>query len=121
MQTVKIGLIASDGCLKGKVYEKYFSGFFPEAELIYPDKTIQKEVTRGICNIKNISRFLPIDHPDRPFVIFTKVCKHLFEKGSQLIIIGCTDIRVDFKAENTIDSLEILARCILEACYDKCG
>jgi hypothetical protein len=29
---VQIGLIASDGCLKGKVYEEYFSRIFPEVK-----------------------------------------------------------------------------------------
>jgi aspartate racemase len=109
----KIGLIASDGCLKGKVYEKYFCKIFPTAELIYPDENIQKEVTKGICNIKNSSRFLPKNHPDRPFTIFSKVLEHLKEKGAEIIIVGCTDIRVDFKADMTIDSLDVLVSSII--------
>jgi cyclopropane fatty-acyl-phospholipid synthase-like methyltransferase len=79
---------------------------------------MQREVTRGICNIKNKCRFLPGDHPDRPFVIFSKICAHLFGRGARFIIIGCTDIRVDFTAENTVDSLEVLSKCILEKCMD---
>ena len=31
----KIGLIASDGCLMGKVYEKYFEKHCPDTEIIY--------------------------------------------------------------------------------------
>jgi aspartate racemase len=116
---INIGLIASNGCLKGKVYEKYFSALSPpppppRLNIIYPDEKFQKEVTRGICNIKNSCRFLPKNHPDRPFSIFKEVCKHLFDRDAHIIIIGCTDIRVDFKSKNTIDSLEVLAQCVID-------
>lgn len=112
----KIGLIASDGCLFGKVYEKYFSQSDSE-RLIYPELEFQKMVTRGICNIKNSSRFYPIDSPERPKTLFNNVCKHLHEKGAELIILGCTDISVDFTQQdyrdcNIIDSLALLAQCI---------
>lgn len=114
-----IGLIASDGCLKGKLYEKYFEKLFPQANLIYPDDRMQKEVTKGICNIKNKNRFKEDDHIDRPKNIFSNICKHLKANGADVIIIGCTDIRVDFTAENLLDSLEILAKTIIRKCDGK--
>jgi aspartate racemase len=92
----KIGLLASDGCLKGKVYETYFNKIFPEAEIIYPDAEMQKEVTRGICNVKNTCRFLPIENPDRPQNIFQKVCDSLIANEAETIVLGCTDMNVDF-------------------------
>lgn len=112
----KIGLIASDGCLKGKVYEKYFNEHIPNAELIYPDENTQKEVTKGICGIKNNSRFLSENHNERPKIIFNNVCKHLNRMGAEAIITGCTDIRVDFKSKDyfVVDSLETLAQCIIK-------
>lgn len=109
-----IGLLASDGCLKGRVYEQYFEKLLPDATLLYPSDQLQHEITRGICNIKNKSRLLPEDHPDRPRNIFTRVTEKMFDSGADLLIIGCTDIRVDFKCAHTaIDSLEVLAQCIL--------
>jgi aspartate racemase len=114
-----IGLVASDGCLMGEVYEKYFQRIFSTANIYYPDADIQKAVTKGICNIKNQSRFLAQNAVERPCSIFKNVCDHLFHKGAELIIIGCTDIRVDFKMANTIDSLETLAECILYECFNK--
>jgi aspartate racemase len=108
-----VGLIAANGCLFGKVYEKYFECICPETQIIYPDAEFQKEATRGICNIKNQSRFLDEKHHDRPKNIFTKVYNHLMEKGVEKVIIGCTDIRVDFVHNNTIDSLEKLAEIII--------
>lgn len=107
----KVGLVASDGCLKGKVYEKYFKKHCPDVEIIYPDEESQKLVTKGICNIKNIHRFQNND--ENPKVIFEKIQKHLLQKDAQKIIIGCTDIRVGYFDENNIDSLEVLKDLIL--------
>ena len=105
----KAGLIASDGCLKGKVYERYSEGL----ELIYPDDEYQKLVTTGICNIKNIHRFDDINSEQRPQNIFTKVKEHLIKKGAEVVIVGCTDIRVDYFEKDNIDSLEVLKNMIL--------
>ncbi|MFA6185098.1 MAG: amino acid racemase [Candidatus Shapirobacteria bacterium] len=115
----KIGLIASDGCLMGKVYEKYFDKIYPEAKIIYPDKIFQQEVTRGICNIKNINRFKEDSSLDRPKNIFTNVSKHLIKKNADIILIGCTDIRVDYFNQNSVDSLEVLAKKIYQKTYEK--
>lgn len=114
-----IGLIASDGCLLGKVYEKYFSDIFPEAKIIYPQKLMQKEVTKGICNIKNINRFKKNNDPSRPKNIFSNVYKHLIEQGSDIVVIGCTDIRVDYRNPHCIDSLEVLSQAIYKKTYEK--
>ncbi|MDR2835051.1 MAG: amino acid racemase [Bacteroidales bacterium] len=113
MKKQKLGLIASDGCVIGKVYEKWFDKIYPEAQIIYPSIDFQKEVTRGICNMKNKNRFLEDNHPDRPQTIFSNLYNHLIEKGAEIVIMGCTDIRVDFNKENTIDSLEILVNKII--------
>lgn len=115
----KIGLIASDGCLIGRVYEKYFNKIYPEARIIYPDKIFQQEVTRGICNIKNSNRFKEDFSTDRPKNIFAKVSNHLIQKKADIILIGCTDIRVDYFNPNSIDSLEVLAKKIYQKTYEK--
>ena len=109
-----VGLIASDGCLKGKVYEKYFEKHFPDANLIYPNIKYQEEVTKGICNIKNTNRFLKEQHPERPKNIFTHVYDHLMSEGADCVIIGCTDIRVDFEHHQATDSLEVLVNKIIK-------
>jgi aspartate racemase len=63
--------------------------------------------------LKNINRFLPKKHPDRPCEIFKKICNHLGEQGAEVIVLGCTDIIVDFDITDyqkipIIDSLTIL-------------
>lgn len=113
----KIGLMASEGCRLGKVYEKYINSFLPQSELISVPPHIQKEITQGICNIKNKARFLPMDNRERPRQIFTNICEYFYKEGATLIISGCTDIAVDFLPENyikvpIIDSLTVLANTI---------
>lgn len=110
----RVGLLVSDGCLQGHVYEKYFSKLAADVEIIYPDEQLQRLVTKGICNIKNKNRFAPENSPERPAEIFRNLCSELHNAGAEKIIIGCTDIRVDFTADNTIDSLTILCDRIIK-------
>lgn len=112
----KFGLVASDGCRKGLVYEKSFERIFSEAQFVYPDESFQKRVTQGICNVKNTHRFDSLDSLERPQCIFEDVYQHLMDKGSEIVIMGCTDIRVDYQSPhpNVVDSLEVLAQSIIE-------
>jgi aspartate racemase len=114
---MNIGLIASNGCIKGNVYENKFNTLFPEVNIIYPDNNMQKKVTQGIVNIKNLHRFVGVTSNDRPKNIFCEVCNHLVQNGAEIIILGCTDIRVDFEPSDftlvpLIDSLEVLVDSI---------
>ena len=52
----KVGIMASDGCVKFKIYDKYMKKICPGVEVVYPGKEYQKMVTKGICNTKNKSR-----------------------------------------------------------------
>ncbi len=115
---LKIGIIASDGAIKGKVYDKYFKNIFPKAKIIYPDNENQKQTTKGIVNIKNKNRFKNKNNIERPSFIFKNVCRHLKHRGAEIIISGCTDIRVDFSPKDfidikIIDSLEVLSDTVL--------
>ncbi len=108
-----VGLVASDSCLKGRVYERYFEKICPEVKIIYPNAEFQKKVTQGICNIKNAHRFDTMDSKARPKNIFKQVCEHLLG-GGDIILLGCTDIRVDYYEKENIDSLEVLKDLILK-------
>jgi aspartate racemase len=121
---LKVGIIASSGSIKGKVYDKYFHTLFPEAQVIYPESCIQKDVTKGIINIKNKYRFSEKNNPKRPNFLFKKICYHLKDKGANIIISGCTDIRVDFSPDDftdikIIDSLEVLLEVVCDKFYFK--
>jgi len=118
MNVQKVGLVASDGCLKGRVYEKYFSELCCDKTIIYPDEEFQKLVTKGICNVKNVHRFDDINSFEKPCNIFKKVKEHLINKGADVVIMGCTDIRVGYFEEDNIDSLEILKDIIINEYKD---
>ena len=111
-----VGIMASDGSVNSNIYEKYFQEEYPEAKIIYPSAEMQAEVTRGIVNIKNMNRFRGLNDLERPKAIFKKVCMHLQEVGADVVVSGCTDIRVDFSGEdceiNLIDSLDVLVDVI---------
>lgn len=109
-----VGLMASDGCLKGKVYENYFHKICPDVKIIYPNKENQKKVTQGICNIKNIHRFDDESSPLRPKNLFNNVSLYLKSKGAEIVIAGCTGIRVYYFDFDGIYSLEIMKKNILQ-------
>ena len=115
----KVGLVASDGCLNGKVYEYYFEKCHPSCNIIYPDPEYQKLVTKAICNVKNTSRFEALEHEDNPAFIFKQVKRHLKEKGAQKVIFGCTDIGVVYHNNDDIDSLNLLAEILIKEVKDK--
>ena len=112
----RFGIAAAEGCLKGKVYETGFAKLFPEAELIYPDENYQKLVTRAICNVKNMHRFDAADSAERPQRLMESVVEHLMDRGAEVVVVGCTDLRVDYvpTSDNVVDSLETLAFKIIE-------
>lgn len=119
----KIGLLVSDGCLLGNVYGKYFEKY-PDLEILYPHAEFQKMVTRGICGVKDSSRFVPLSDPERPRNLWKSVCQHLSQRGADLIILGCTDIAVDWETDvftdvPVINSLMILADAIYEEYWNE--
>lgn len=114
-----VGLMASDGCVKFKIYNKYFEKICPKTKIIYPDENYQQLVTKGICNTKNLHKFDEINSSERPNFIFKQVKQHLIEKGAQKIISGCTDIRVDYFETDVICSLEVLKNVILRECNNE--
>ena len=107
-----VGIMTSDGSAQSNIYDEYFQKEYPEAKIIYPSDEMQSELTRGIVNIKNKNRFSDLTDSERPRTIFENVCRHLQENGADVVVSGCTDIRVDFSGKNCevtlIDSLEVL-------------
>lgn len=114
LQAQNVGLIASDGCLQGKVYERYFQEICPKVKIIYPDEKYQQMVTKGICNAKNIHRYDAYGSAENPEYLFYLVDEHLKNRGAETTIMGCTDIRAVYYNQNNIDSLEVLKNLIIQ-------
>lgn len=115
----RIGMMCSDGLRKIELYDKYFYAINTDMKLVYPSEEMQKLVTLGICNAKNVKRDDPYneEYPER---LFSKVCDHLINQGVDCIVSGCTDISAVFypngkyKSILYIDSLSVLAKQISE-------
>jgi aspartate racemase len=115
----KIALLASEGCVLSGIYQHWFSVHCPEKTLVIVTPEQQAFVTLGIVNIKNAHRFSAIDASERPNQLFHTVIDQLYEQGCDGIIMGCTDIAVDFDAEKKsnillFDSLGILVEILVE-------
>lgn len=121
-------VMCTEGCLRTKLYDKYFAKYAPNTEIVYPDADCQSLVTRGICNAKNSYRFSGLDSIENPTHIFRMVCDSILDKyiisgSGNCIIGGCTDIsnvfcpKEEYRGVGYIDSLSVLGNTI----YKKYG
>ncbi len=110
----KVGVLATEGTVSTKTYNRYLEKF--GIECIVPDATHQAMITDIIYgDIKNGKR--------ADMGSFSLVSESLFEAGAQRIILGCTELSLIKKNEGLdgrfVDSLEVLAKCAIEACGKK--
>lgn len=114
----RIGMMCTDGLRKIQLYDKFFRKVNPNMQLVYPNDEMQKLVTLGICNAKNIKRDNP-ESEEYPEKLYTKVCDWFVDQDVDCIIGGCTDISAVFspniwKGIVYFDSLKVLADYIVE-------
>lgn len=111
----RVGLMVTDGARRFRLYDDSLLKIFPESKFVYPDEDVQKKVTLGICNSKNVKRYNDIDDFEQPAFLFGEVVDHLKNKGCDCVVAGCTDIRNVFylNEDRYIDSLEVLADSII--------
>lgn len=115
----RIGILASDGCVRFDLYGKFFRQIYPEAQLIYPSEEMQKLVTKGICNAKSLLRYSGSGDSQLPRNLFLNVINHLIDRCCDTVVLGCTDINACFQLDlhdrvKVVDSLEILASVIAD-------
>ena len=97
----KIGLLATEGTLKTKVYNKIFSNHY---NLFIPNEKLQKQnVNKAIKDVKmgNVKKASKIIQPAINYLIKNK-CKK--------IILGCTELPIAifaFKSIQTVKSSKI--------------
>ncbi len=99
----RVGIMATLGTLKSKVYERYL-----EKEIYYPDDSVNNEVMDLIYN--KVKKGISVSKKE-----FYDVANKYFLAGCDLIITGCTELSVivrdnDLYEDNRIiDSLKVLA------------
>ena len=106
----KVGIMATLGTLKSKVYERYL-----EKEIYYPEDSVNDEVMDLIYN--KVKKGISVSKKE-----FYDVANKYFLAGCDLIITGCTELSVivrdnDLYEDNRIiDSLKVLAdKTIIDA------
>ena len=123
----RVGMMCSDGLRKVGLYDERFAVFAPETTLVYPNESMQRLVTKGICNAKNSIRFSDKENkPEHPYNCFDTVCKYLLnEECVDCIVAGCTDICNVFTLSEYsrcfyVDSLQVLADFIVQKFSSNC-
>lgn len=104
----KIGLMATDGTIRSKAYQRFIDGdllFIPDSE--YQEK-IMSIIYDKIKRNKNISK-----------EEFDEVIDYFRDNNCDKIILGCTELSVAYKNLNLdysiiVDSLTVLARKTVE-------
>lgn len=99
----KVGLLATEGTLAAKVYDKVAEKY--DIEVLSPDESKQKYVTEVIYNIKE-------DKKQESLEGFNETILELKKRGADTLIAGCTEISVaidKFGLDGILDPMLILA------------
>ncbi|GAB4115656.1 MAG: aspartate racemase [Candidatus Caldatribacteriota bacterium] len=109
-QIKKVGLLASLGTYKTKIYPQHFEKF--NIEIISPEKKEKDEIMRIIYAVKGGDLSKKIKEN------ILSIVENLIERGAEAIIAGCTEIPLILKKEDIlvplIDPAQILARVAIE-------
>jgi aspartate racemase len=114
----KIGLLCSAGTRSSQIYQKHSQSLGYHLEFLFPKENLQQSVGDGIAAVK---RGLQYASPEKAKAFFTGAMDDLISQGSDVIVLGCTEIPLAvrdkyYKNKPIADSLSILA----EACIDRC-
>ncbi|MDR0742476.1 MAG: amino acid racemase [Puniceicoccales bacterium] len=114
----KIGLLCSAGTRSSQIYQKHSRSLGYHLEFLFPKENLQQSVSDGIAAVK---RGLQYVSSEKVKAFFTGAMDDLISKGSDVIVLGCTEIPLAvsdkyYKNKPVADSLSILA----EACINRC-
>jgi aspartate racemase len=112
--TMRVGVLCSDGTRKCGLFDAKASALQPGLTVLYPNETHQRMVTEGICNIKKgFHRTRPSADAERPARLYGAAAADLVAQGADVVILGCTEIPLDFDASAiavpSIDTIQVLA------------
>ena len=106
----KIGLLATIGVYKTKIYDQFFQKW--EIEVVFPDKEDQENVMKVIYAVK------AGDLSNKAKKDILAVSQNLIDKGAEAIIAGCTEIPLILKDKDilvpVIDPTQVLASIAMQ-------
>lgn len=107
----RIGLMATDGTVHCGLFQREMSG--KGIEVILPGEGGQRDVMHLIY--QNVKATRPVEMER-----FERVSKELWDKGAQVIILGCTELSMIRRDEKIgagyLDAMQVLAKCVVELC-----
>ncbi|NDI36243.1 amino acid racemase [Chengkuizengella sediminis] len=104
----KVGLLATEGTVKSKLYQRYFQKY--DIEFIRTDYTLQEKVMQGIYDIKG-------GKLDTGYMHLSFVAEQLKKSGAEAIVAGCTEVPLVLKSTEemcVIDPTDIIAKKVIE-------
>ena len=101
----KAGLIASDGTLRSKIYDRFFDRI--GVEVLEPSPEMQREAMRAIYEHIKTGNL----EDGRASVM--KICESLIDGGAGMVICGCTEVSLVLRdgdiAVPVVDPMQVLA------------
>lgn len=111
-KNIKIGLLATTGTIKTNLYQKYFN----EYQIITPDSEFQDNfVMKAVYGDRGVKS----GYKNNARKLLKEAIDHLYKKGVNVIILGCTEISLVFKNERNngvvyINPVKILAQTLVD-------
>lgn len=106
-----VGLMATDGTVKSSLFQEALQA--RGIKVVLPGEESQKDVMHLIY--RNVKATKPVEM-DR----FERVSAELKENGSQVILLGCTELSMIRRDEQIgsgyLDVMQVLAKCSVERC-----
>ena len=109
-----VGIIATTGTVKSRIYDRALSKI--GANVIYPPASLQNKVMEAIYEK------IKAGDKKKGRKILVNIARHLAQKGSDVIIFGCTETSLALKnvtlPVRAIDPLQILAEAAVVAAQE---
>lgn len=107
---VKVGLLATSGTIKSKVYKHYCDKY--GIEIYVPNNDDQKEVMHIIYNGVKANKDVSTES-------LYEISEQMIKNGAEKIILGCTELSVLYQDKKItkdyfIDSMQILANNVIK-------
>jgi len=111
----KVGLLATTGTIKSRIYHKAFEEI--DWEVVVPDKISQEVVMDAIYGEKGIKAGY-FEEPKKKII---RVARSLIDRGAKVILAGCTEVPLVLKSEDlsvpVLDPTHILAKAAVREAY----
>ncbi len=109
----RVGIMATDGTVKSGIFQRVLEA--QGMQVAVPDEKNQSKVMHLIY--ENVKAGRPLE-----YALFEEVSRDLFQKGAQVILLGCTELSL-FKKEvllpaGYLDVMEVLARKAVLSCAE---